>query len=212
MLADVAGVRQLLCFTVEGLISLKPENGNLFWRIPVKTAYSRHVTTPVWSDDVVVVSSHQAGMIGTRVTPQPDGGVKAERAWTAKDEAMNFSSPVSVGKYLYGLGPHKNLICVEIPTGKQQWSQEGYIDTSADRAYAGFLVIGKNVLMLNDTGTLILFEANPERFKEVARAQVCGANWCNPAYADGRLYLRDGNKGPGELMCLDLTAQQKASN
>ncbi|HVK58049.1 MAG TPA: PQQ-binding-like beta-propeller repeat protein, partial [Candidatus Kapabacteria bacterium] len=154
------------------------------------------------SDDVVVVSSHQAGLIGTKVS-----GRNGEQAWVSKDSAINTASPVSVGKYLYGLGPRKNLICVEIATGKQMWSKEGYFQGSADKAYGGFMVIGENVLCLTDTGSLVMFAASPNEFKEVGQAQVCGANWCNPAYADGVLYLRDGNKGAGELMAIGLAGE-----
>lgn len=198
-LAKMGGVDQLLCFTSDGLIGLDPAKGDLFWRVPIKTAYGRHVTAPVWHEDVVVVSSHQAGLIGTMVK-----GKEAEEAWISKESAINTASPVAVGKYLYGLGPRKNLVCVEIATGKQMWSKDGYWQTSADKAYGGFLVIGENVLALTDTGSLVMFAADPKEFREVGQAQVCGANWCNPAYADGRLYLRDGNKGAGELMVLEL--------
>ena len=201
-IAKLGGVDQLLCFVVEGLISLDPVNGDLYWRVPIKTAYGRHVAAPVWHGDVVVVSSHQAGLIGTKVT-----GRNAEQAWLSKESAINTASPVSVGKYLYGLGPRKNLICVEMATGKQMWSKDGYIQSSADKAYAGFIVIGENILCLTDTGSLVMFAANPNEFKEIGQTQVCGANWCNPAYADGRLYLRDGNKGPGDLMCIDLASE-----
>ena len=51
---------------------------------------------------------------------------------------------------------------------------------------------------------MILFAANPERFRELSRAQVCGMNWCNPAFASGRLYLRDGIRGAGELLSVNL--------
>jgi outer membrane protein assembly factor BamB len=202
-LARLAGMDQLICFTAEGLIGLNPSTGTLYWRAPIKTAFARHVTSPVWSEDVVVVSSHQVGMIGTRVSR--DGNeVAARQAWSSKESAMNFSSPVSKGKYLYGLGPNKNLECVEITSGKQMWSKSGYFQSSADKSYAGFVVIGGNVLCLTDGGQVVLFEANPEKFVEHGTAQVCGLNWCNPAYDDGKLYLRDGNKGPGELICVDL--------
>ena len=117
---------------------------------------------------------------------------------------MNFASPVAVGEYLYGLGPTKNIVCVEIPTGKLVWSKVGYINTSADKAHAAFLVMGKNILLSTDGGELVLFAADPNECKEISRAQVCGLNWCNPAYADGKLYLREGVKSTGDLLCLDL--------
>ena len=119
------------------------------------------------------------------------GGQKVSQAWVSKDGAMNFSSPVRVGDTLYGLGPSKDLVAVDLPTGNKRWSQEGWFTTSADKAYAGFLVVGGNVLILTDGGTVGLFAADATAFKELGRVQVCGANWCNPAYSDGRLYLRD---------------------
>lgn len=193
VILTVAGVRQLICFTVEGLISLDPETGALHWRIPIKTAFARHVTTPVAFGDTVVVSSHQGGMHGVKVSAT-DSGLKAEVAWISKEAAMNFSSPVAVGEHLYGLGPRKNLVCVEIKTGKLKWSADGVITSSADKAHAGFVVLGKNILCLTDRGLAALFEANPEAYVEKGQTQICGQNWCNPAYADGVLYARDGFK------------------
>jgi WD40 repeat protein len=43
--------------------------------------------------------------------------------------------------------------------------------------------------------------------KEISRVQVCGLNWCNPAYSDGKLFARDGIKTTGELLCVDLLAK-----
>ncbi|MDX1952469.1 MAG: PQQ-binding-like beta-propeller repeat protein [Verrucomicrobiota bacterium] len=200
---QVAGTDQLLCFMADGLLGLNPGDGALLWKVPVKTASARHVTIPVVIEDVVVISSHQVGMIGTKITKNGNA-FSVEQAWLSKQAAMNFASPVVVGKHLYGLGPEKNLICVEGPSGNLKWSQTGYFSSSADKAHAAFIVMGENILCLTDGGELLLFAANPEQFTERGRVQVCGVNWCNPAYADGRLYVRDGIKTTGELLCLDL--------
>jgi outer membrane protein assembly factor BamB len=117
---------------------------------------------------------------------------------------MNFASPVAVGQYLYGLGPTKNLVCVDTRTGKLQWSKDGWWTTSADKAYGAFLVLGPNILALTDSGTLVLFAADSKECRELGRAQVCGANWCNPAYVDGQLFLRDGLRQNGDWMCVSL--------
>ncbi|MBI3851937.1 MAG: PQQ-like beta-propeller repeat protein [Verrucomicrobia bacterium] len=203
MIAPIAGVKQVVCFTVEGVLSVARDDGRFLWRTPVKTAYARHATTPVIYDDMVVVASHQAGLIGIKIS-RKDDTLNAEQVWVNKEAAMNFASPVAVGKYLYGLGPAKNIFCVEIPTGKLMWSKQGYIKTSADMAHAAFLVMGKNILISTDGGELVLITADPSECKEISRVQVCGLNWCNPAYADGKLYLREGVKSTGELLCLDL--------
>jgi hypothetical protein len=142
-------------------------------------------------------------LVGVHVSKN-GADLKAERAWVNKAAAMNFSSPVAVGHHLYGLGPAKNLFCVEAETGKLAWSKDGYITTSAEVAHAAFLAMGDNLLVCTDGGQLVLIAADPAECRERGRAQVCGLNWCNPAYAGGRLYLRDGVKSTGNLYCVQL--------
>jgi len=199
VIATIGGVKQLVAFTVDGAVGLALEDGGLLWRIPLKTSSGRHVTTPVVVDDMVLVASHEIGMAGIKVTRNSDGW-QAAQAWRSRESAVNFSSPVAAGNYCFGLGPNKNLFCTEIKTGRQAWSKEGYINGGAERSHASFIAMGENILTLTDGGQLVLFSAKPEAFKEIGQAQVCGKNWCNPAYADGKLYLRDGR----ELVCVDL--------
>lgn len=207
VLATVAGRQQLICFTVEGVIGLDPDNGKLFWRVPVTTAYGRHVAVPIVWQDYVVVSSHQAGLIGIRIS-KSESGFSAEEAWVSQEGAMNFASPVRIDGQLYGVGPNKNLVCVDIATGKLLWSEEGYFFTPGGKAFAAFIVFPQQrVLMLTDGGMLVLFEAKASGFTELDRLQASGLNWCFPAYSDGKLYVRDGLKGAGNLLCLDLESE-----
>lgn len=199
IIAELAGVRQFISFTAEGLIALNPATGELLWRVPLETSLGRHVTTPVVCGDLVLVASHQIGLVAIRV--QAVGGkIEATEAWRNKALGINFSSPVVLGESLYGLGPQKNFICVNARSGEVAWSQEGIIQSSADKAEAGFLVIGTNLLALTDSGELVLFAGDASSFRELGRLQVCGTNWCNPAYVDGLLYLRDHR----ELICVGL--------
>lgn len=195
IIATVGGARQFISFTAEALIGLDPANGKLLWRTPAITRLGRNVTTPNAWRDLVLVASHQLGLVAMRVTK--DG---ASEAWVNKKMTINFSSPVVAGDHLYGLGPAKNLVCIDLATGNLVWDQPGLTHTDGSRAEAGFLVMGKNILTLTDGGELVLFAADPAAYKELGRTQACGLNWCNPAYADGRLYLRDAK----ELVCLDL--------
>ena len=193
IIETIAGRRQIVAFTVEGLIGLDPRDGALLWRVPFKTTFGRHVTTPVVVEDLVCIASHEFGLVATRITP--DGGqFKAATVWTNKEAAINFSSPVAVGVHLYGVGPAKNLICVEAKTGRIAWSKDGYFTSAAGKAHAGFLVLGDSILASTVGGQLVLFAADPGEFRERGRAQVCGNNWSNPAYADGQLFLRDAKE------------------
>jgi outer membrane protein assembly factor BamB len=199
VIATIHGLRQVISFTVEGLIGLDLSSGELLWRVPIKTGFGRHATTPVVVGDIVVVSSHQVGLIGTKIS-RDGANWKAKQAWLSKESAINYASPVAVGKYLYGVGPARNLICVDVESGKTMWSQDGYFSSSADKTYAGFIVMGPNILVLTDGGELVLIAADPKQFREINRAQVSGSNWCNPAYAHGQLFLRDARS----LLCVEL--------
>jgi outer membrane protein assembly factor BamB len=200
-IATVEGVRQVICFTSDAVMALNVTDGTLLWRTGVKTGLGRHVTTPVVVGDRVAVASFTAGLIGLKVTKEAGSDApqfKVEQEWVNKESAINFSSPVAVGHYLYGPGPTKNLFCVDIETGKQEWSQTGYFTTAGGQVHAGLLVMGHNILVLTNEGELVLFAADPKAFHEISKVQVCGSNWCNPAYADGDLCLRDAK----ELYCV----------
>jgi len=203
VVATLASVEQVVCFTVDGLIGLAQDNGALLWRVPLKTPYGRNCTTPVVRGDTVVVGSYRTGLVGIRVS-RGATGLKAEQAWLNKALPMNFSSPVCVGDHLFGLGPARKLICVEIETGRVAWEKPGYFGTPAELAYASFVVMGQNILVCADDGQASLIAADPAECRELGRARLCGPNWCSPAYADGRLYVQDGLKSGANLYCFQL--------
>ena len=199
IVATVAGTKQVIAFMADGVMGVARSDGKFLWRVPVKTAFARHVTTPVVVDDTVMVASQTAGLLGVKLTAEGDS-IKAETAWTTKDASINFSSPVTVGQYLYGLGMNKNLLCIDTKTGKQAWAKDGFLTGKADKAHVGMIVAGENLLVLTDDGQLAMVAADPTAFKEIGRVRVCTSNWCNPAYSDGKLFLRDTN----ELICVQL--------
>ncbi len=204
VVATIAGVRQVIVFTAEATVGLRRDDGKLLWRIPMQTGFGRHVVTPVVWNDIVVVGSHELGLVGIQVAPDGDGGMKGKEVWVNKDAAPNFAHPVNFGQYLYTLGPRKNVQCIDIKTGEIQWDKNGLIVTSANKAYSGFVVAGDNILQLTDAGELILFRASPKTFEPISRAQVVGMNWCNPALSNGVLYVRDGVKNSGTLYAIRL--------
>ena len=199
VVATIGGVKQVISFTAEAVIGLDIADGKLLWRVPVKTRLGRHATTPVVSGDRVMVASHQAGLIGIRVARQGEG-FRAETAWVDKGAPINFASPVLVGDHLYGLGRGKALVCVDVRTGKRAWTESNFFSGMIRRGYASFLVTGGNLLVLAEGGQLLLVAADPAECRLLGRTDLCGQNWCTPAYADGKLYVRDAK----ELLCVQL--------
>lgn len=219
VMLTLAGTRQVVVFTTIALIGLDPSNGNLLWRASEKTRLGRHVAAPVAvGSEIVAIASHQLGLVGIKITKE--GSVfKADQIYQNKEAAFNFSSPVVVGNNVYGVGNASKIMCVDGIKGDILWDQTGVIKTSMDKAFAAFLVMGKNILTLTDSGEVALFAADSKEYKELGRGKVCGSNWCIPAYVDGKLFVREkidaaskkkDPKAPSEnhekkeLICVDL--------
>ncbi len=100
--------------------------------------------------------------------------------------------------YLYGFHGRQefgaSLRAVELRTGKVRWNQDGLKAGSVALA-------GNRLVILRETGELILAPASPDAFRPVARAQILPATVrAFPAIADGLLYARNDKT----LVCLDL--------
>lgn len=192
-------------FRADAALGFDAATGRQLWRFPLKTAFARHVMTPVLdeSENLVVLGSQPTGLLGIRLTRDGDTFV-AQETWKRTEASPNFSSGFGLARSYYGVGPSQNLVCVGLATGALRWNQENWISTSADRAHAAFIFDSTRALALLDDGKLILWEPRPEGYRELGRVQVCAVNWCQPALSEGRLYVRDGLKATGQLTCLEL--------
>ena len=82
-------------------------------------------------------------------------------------------------------------------TGKELWSQPGF-------GPGGLILVDGHLLVLGDAGQLVLVEANPKAYTEVARAQVLeGKCWSTPVISNGRIYARSTKEG----VCLEVSAK-----
>lgn len=197
--ADIAGTRQVILLDADALIGVARKDGKLLWRVPLHTDAKRHAATPVINGDTIIVNSHTFGLVAIRVE-KSGSDMKAVRAWTNPRLKINLSTPVLVNGYLYSQGPSRNYICADAKTGALKWEAPGF-----GKENSSTIAIGKNLLVLTDSGELVLIAADPTAYKELGRQQVCGKNWNFPAYADGKLYVRDSR----ELMCVDLLAKNR---
>lgn len=204
--ATILGVRQVIFFTQSGLVSVKPGNGEVLWRHPFKYSVST-AASPVVADNIVYCSAgYGVGASACRIS-KSDSGFTATQIWfkPAKDLNNHWSTPVAKDGYLYGLFGFKEygscpLKCVELATGKEMWSKSGF-------GPGGCVWVNGNILTLSDAGELVLVQAAPEKYTEVARAKaLAGKCWSSPAVSNGRVYARSTKEG----VCMDF-AQPNAS-
>jgi outer membrane protein assembly factor BamB len=201
--------RQAVFLTAKGLLSLSPSDGHLLWKFPLADLLLESSTTPVKGGDVLVASSITFGSIGLQPETK-DEKPAAKQLWKNEQLTCYFSTPVAVGPdHLYmvtGAKPltfktEATLHCIETKTGKELWQKP-----KVGQYHASLLRTGDDkLLMLEDSGSLVLLDPNPKEYRELARAVVSGPTWAHPALADGRLYVRDEK----ELICLELVTPAK---
>jgi outer membrane protein assembly factor BamB len=187
----------VVAFTADALLGADIAEGKILWRVPLKTGAKRHAATPVIFGDQIVVNSQTIGLVCFKIVKEGDG-LKAEQVWANKQLRINVASSVLLDGHLYTLGAAKDFVCVDAADGRIKWAQSGFGRGEKDNA--SVVAAGNNLMVLTEAGTLVLIAASPEKYQELGRLQVCGSNWCYPAYAGGRLYYRDNQ----ELYCLDL--------
>jgi outer membrane protein assembly factor BamB len=137
-------------------------------------------------------------------------GGKAALVWKQKYEC-HYSSPVLVGDYIYalvGTGWMKaDLACLSVADGSEKWQQKNV-------GSGGLIAAGGRLLVLGRNGDLIMAEASPAKYTELARwkpfsveaadaseSKKPPACWNSPVFCNGRIYARNEK---GTLVCSDV--------
>lgn len=195
------GQRQVIFFLKSGLLSVEPKTGKELWRFafPFRTSTA---ASPVVDGDLVYCSAgYGVGAGACRVSKTGDAW-KAEPVYRFEGNnplANHWSTPVLQDGHLYGMFQFKEygsgpVKCVDIRTGKVLWEQAGFGPGQVIRVKGGILALG-------DAGQLVLMEATPSGYHELARAKVLeGKCWTTPALCNGRVYARSTK----EAVCLEF--------
>lgn len=199
--ATILGVRQIIFFTHEGLTSLEAKTGKELWRYPFPFNVSTASSPIVYEDMVYCSAGYNVGAGVVRIS-KDGNNFHASELWRRKSELMNhWTTPVCKDGYLYGIFGFKDfgrapLKCVELATGKEVWSQPGF------GSGGGTILVDNCVLAQSDRGPLILIEATPKSYHELARAQIyAGKCWTMPIISNGKVFVRNTKEG----FCLDVS-------
>jgi outer membrane protein assembly factor BamB len=193
-LAYTVGNQQgVAIFTASAIAGLNPANGRLLWQFPWQTNFGVNAADPIFSGNTVFISSnYEKGCALLRL-----GGGQPAAVWQNRNMRNHFNSCVLVGGALYG-NDQGTLKCIDLATGAGRWQQRGM-------GKGGLISAGGNLLVMTERGELLLAKAAPDRYTELARAQVLtGTCWTHPVLANGRIYCRSHE---GDLVCLDVRAK-----
>jgi outer membrane protein assembly factor BamB len=196
--ATIHNERQVLFFTGDRLVSVRPDNGELLWEFPWVLQQQTNIATPIVEENYVFISSgYGKGCAMLEIDKQ--GAVWSAIAVYENNRMRNhFSTCVRHGNFVYGFDD-TILVCMDIRTGKVHWKERGFDKGSV-------LLVKDHLIVYGANGQLALAEANSKEFAEKARFQFSPQRrscWSVPVVSDGRLYVRDLEK----LVCYDVKAK-----
>lgn len=200
VMANFGDRPQVVFFTREGLLLLDPESGEILYqkRWRARSHASVNAAMPVVAGDrLFATASYGTGAIALRWS-----GQGFDELWSGEDSlTAHYATPVFSDGTLFGFDGRQeygqSLRAIDASSGKALWSEE--------RFGAGtVLLVGDHLLILKESGELVVAAASREGFRVAARAQILpGVVRAYPALANGRLYARDEKT----LVCLDLNGE-----
>jgi formylglycine-generating enzyme required for sulfatase activity len=200
VLVSSHGTQQLVCWTPANVRGLEPKSGKLLWTIPFTVTYGTSIATPLFAEDIVLVSGYYEGSKAIRLGKEPG---EATVVWEDHRNLRGLmSQPLYRDGYGYLLDKRQGLTCFDWASGKKVWDDDNQMTPKGRNPQATLVWTGEGdrVLILNAEGELILARLNPKGYQEQSRTKIIGPTWAHPAYAGGRVYARSDS----ELVCVEL--------
>jgi outer membrane protein assembly factor BamB len=200
-LAKVCGQEQILMLSNRCVCGVEPDTGKVLWEhlVTVPPSAPRSIVPLVPDASQVLFASE--GDIGLALLEVKRDGKSwtANQRWQSRGLKPAFNDPVVWKGSVYGFDG-RIFACVDLETGQKRWKSGRYGEGQE------LLIADQDLLLIiSETGELILVRANPERQEELVRFQVLdGKTWNHPALVGGRLYVRNAK----EMACYDVDPKE----
>lgn len=182
------GVRQIVTMMERSVVGVRADTGKLLWHRPHVAFADETVSTPIFHDRFVFVSTLRPGG-GQLIELSGEGdGISAKRVWRSNALDNHHGGVLLVNGHLYGSTTRGKWVCLELETGKVMHAANGVRKGSLTYADGMLYTYGER------GGTVGLVKATPKGHQVISRFRVPrggkGLNWAHPVVCGGRLYLR----------------------
>ncbi|MHC4249650.1 MAG: PQQ-binding-like beta-propeller repeat protein [Planctomycetota bacterium] len=208
VLYDSDGRRRAIFFAEDVARGADMETGELLWTKTWATKMGQNSADPIVKDGRVFISSiYSRGCTVFDIT-----GERPREVWLNKELASKFGTSVLHEGHLYGV--HGNtgrrggraagsVRCLDWRTGEVRWRH--------DIGFSSLIMSDGKLVILTEEGTLVIAEAAPEGYRELARGRVLSAGkgareakgkcWTAPVICRGMAFCRNDK---GDLVCVDM--------
>ncbi|MEM8733975.1 MAG: PQQ-binding-like beta-propeller repeat protein [Planctomycetota bacterium] len=200
------GVQQIVLVSEARVAGYEIETGKQLWESdwPGKSSADPAVAHPIQVSDtqLLLAKGYSEGSQLLEVTQAADGSGtwQTNELWRSKRVMKTkFTTAVIHGDYAYGLSDGI-LECIEVATGDRQWKRGRY-------RHGQLLLLGDKLLILAESGDLVLVDASPDSFQELASLPVItNVSWNTLAISGDRLLVR--NSDEAALIKLPMLEQE----
>lgn len=199
----VQGEDQILIFNGEGLFAHRPADGAVLWQYEYTNMPKINVAQPLPLSDadlpslgensgaemsrILLSTGYAKGSVLLDLDFSPKGEWSVKPAWHSRRLKPKFNNLVTKDGYAYG-ADEGILTCIDLQNGRKKWKDGRY-------GYGQLLLVENLLLILAESGDIVLVEANPEEFREVSRIRALkGKSWSHPAIGNGLLLVRNGRQ------------------
>lgn len=207
------GTRQLILCSPEAVYSVDPATGRQFWSVDYEGTNGSIIMTPILHGNHLFVGGYDNKNLMLELSPDKPG---AKVLWWNQEK--HALSPVNVQPFLldgrvYGFDQSGEMRCIDIPSGDIVWSTTEPLGGRKQGSGTVFLVRAgetNKFWMFTEKGDLVIGKLDSKGFEELSRMHVIDPTnnafgrevvWCAPAFANGRMYVRNDK----ELIVVDLT-------
>ena len=192
-LVTLAGREQILIFNSHSVVAHDPHSGDPLWRQPWDQVQCVANPLPLPGNRVLVSTGYGIGARLYQVNAAPGGGLTSEIVWRSPRLKAKFANMVERDGFVYGLDDGV-LVCLDPQDGKRRWKRGRY-------GHGQLILIDDVLLIMSESGDVVLVEARPDRHVELARMTAfAGKTWNPPSFAAPYLLVRTDS----EAVCYEL--------
>jgi outer membrane protein assembly factor BamB len=181
----------------DALVIVRAKDGVEIDKSPWETQFVTTACTPIVHGNAIFISTGYNR--GCAVYDLKDG--KLEQRYEVRTMRNHMANCVLWDGHLYGVDGNSHAAsschvkCIDFAMGTEKWRHRGL-------GCGTLLIAGDKLIVLSDSGELVVAPLSSEAFEPIAKAQVLeGRCWTVPVLARGLIYCRNAE---GDLVCVDV--------
>jgi outer membrane protein assembly factor BamB len=205
VLTTIAGVEQIVVVNQDYVTAHDAATGAVLWEHRFAgnsdSNASNSQPVPVGDDRLLLSKGYSIPAQLVQVTRDRETW-KTEIVWEKSVLRTKMSNILVRDGYVYAIDDI-DLVCVELATGKRKWKSRRRPEVGNGQ----IMLVGDAIVVLSESGEVILIEANPKKYRELGSFQaIQGVTWNTAALSRDLLLVRNA----GEAACFRLPLASEA--